>query len=93
MTEGEWAVAEPEVREFEPRSALVAADDGCADLLTIIANAPRHLEPGAWLFLETGVSQHPRLLEAMAVAGLVAAQSARDWAGRDRFVFARAPGG
>jgi release factor glutamine methyltransferase len=93
LTEGEWAATEPEVREFEPRSALVAADDGCADLLAIIATAPRHLEPGAWLFLETGIAQHARLLGAMGAAGLVAAQSARDWAGRDRFVFARAPGG
>jgi release factor glutamine methyltransferase len=93
LTESEWAATEPEVREFEPRSALVAADDGCADLLAIIANAPRHLEAGAWLFLETGIAQHARLLDAMGAAGLVAAQSARDWAGRDRFVFARAPGG
>lgn len=90
LTEAEWAAAQPEVRDHEPKQALVAADAGCADLLTIIAAAPRHLAPGGWLFLETGIDQHPRLLGALAAAGLVDGRSIQDWSERPRFVAARA---
>lgn len=89
LTEEEWAGAAPEVRVHEPRQALVAGDGGCADLLAIIATAPAFLEPGGWLFLETGTDQHPRLLEAAAKAGLGGTASKQDWSGRNRFVIAR----
>jgi len=90
LTEAEWAAAQPEVRDHEPKQALVAADAGCADLLRIVAEAPRHLAPGGSLFLETGIDQHPRLLEALAAAGLVGARSLQDWSERPRFVAAMA---
>jgi release factor glutamine methyltransferase len=90
LTEAEWASAQPEVRDHEPKQALVAADAGCADLLRIIAAAPRHLAPGGWLFLETGIDQHPRLLEALGAAGLLEARSIQDWSERPRFVAATA---
>lgn len=89
LTEAEWLAAEPEVREHEPRAALVADDGGCADLLRIIAEAPKRLRPGGWLFLETGIEQHTRLLEEANAAGLVEAQSLQDWSGRNRFISAR----
>ena len=89
LTESAWAEAQPEVRDHEPRGALVAADDGCADLLAIIAKAPMHLAPGGWLFLETGIDQHPRLLEALRTAGLQDERSIQDWSERPRFVAAR----
>lgn len=83
--------AAPEVREFEPHAALVAAEDGFADLRRIIATAPAYLRPGGWLALETGIGQHATLLEHCGKAGLVKAESAKDLTGRDRFVFAQAP--
>lgn len=94
LTEAELAEAEPEVRDFEPRHALVAADGGCADLLGIIAAAPQWLAPGGRLFLETGIDQHARLIPAMKAAGFCSARSIQDWSGRDRFVAgAMAPAG
>lgn len=89
LSEQEWADAAPEVRDHEPKQALVAADAGCADLLSIIAAAPRHLASGGWLFLETGIDQHPRLLAALAAAGLADGRSLQDWSERPRFVAAR----
>lgn len=91
LSEDEFATASPEVREHEPRAALVSADGGCADLLEIIAGAPAHLQPGGRLFLETGVDQHHRLLEALRAAGLEEATSHQDYSGRNRFVSARRP--
>lgn len=91
LTEAEWQAAEPEVRTHEPKAALVADDEGCAALLAIIQAASKFLSPGGWLFLETGIQQHPRLLAAAAEAGLTVVVSAQDWSGRDRFVSARRP--
>jgi release factor glutamine methyltransferase len=83
--------AAPEVREFEPHGALVAGEDGLADLRRIIAQAPIYLRPGGWLALETGIGQHAALLEQLRAAGLAQVESAQDLTGRDRFVFAQAP--
>jgi release factor glutamine methyltransferase len=89
LTEEEWETAQPEVRDFEPREALVASDGGCADLERILAEAPRWLTAGGLLALETGVDQHVRLGRAALAAGLVEIESKRDLSGRDRYVWAR----
>ncbi len=90
LTDEEVAAAEPEVRLHDPRAALVAPDEGRADLRAIIAGAARRLAPGGLLALETGVAQHPALLAAVAAAGLSQGESRADLRGRDRFVLARA---
>ena len=43
--------------EFEPQSALVAADNGLADLAKIISQAPHYLAHGGYLCLEHGYEQ------------------------------------
>lgn len=88
LTAEETAEAEPEVREFEPRAALVAAGEGTADLARIIAAAPAYLAAGGLLALETGIAQHARLRELVAAAGLTGFESHRDLTERDRFVLA-----
>jgi len=90
LTAEETAAAEPEVRTYEPASALTAAEAGMADLRKIIAGAPRFLAPGGWLAMETGIAQHAALLADLARAGLHDGESVKDLAERDRFVFARA---
>lgn len=88
LTEAEVAGSEPEVRQYEPRNALVAADDGCADLLKIISGAPAFLKSGGVLALETGIAQHATLLAACASSGFARCESRKDLTGRDRFVIA-----
>lgn len=78
----------PEVREFEPVEALVAAEDGLADLRRIIASAPEFLASGGLLALETGIAQHERLLRQARDVGFSSVESKRDLTGRDRFVLA-----
>ena len=58
----------PELKH-EPQAALVAPDNGLADLQHIVAAAPRHLGAGGCLYLEHGAEQGP------AVRSLL-----RDWA-------------
>ena len=89
LTEAEWAGAAPEVRDWEPRQALVAAEDGLADLRHLVEEAPRHLRPGGLLALETGIAHHAALREIAARVGLVAIESLCDAHGRERFFLAR----
>ncbi len=88
LSEEEWRAADPEVREYEPKEALVAPENGLADLRRILASAPPFLRPGALLALETGAGQRGSLLAA-AAGGFSAAWGEDDFHGRDRFVFCR----
>ncbi len=54
---------------FEPSSALVAAQQGLADLRNICHAAPRHLVPGGWLLLEHGFEQGPAVRQLLAESG------------------------
>jgi len=88
LSEAELAQVAPEVRDFEPRSALVAAEDGLSDLKRIVAGAGQRLRRGGLLALETGPSQHAALIEAAGSAGYTKVESRRDLTGRDRFILA-----
>ncbi len=88
LTEAEVKEAEPEVKDFEPVSALMAPDAGAADLRRIIAGAPRFIADGGVLALETGIAQHAELLSACEAAGFARSESRQDLTGRDRFVMA-----
>lgn len=85
LSEAEVAEAEPEVRLHDPASALIAPDAGLADLRRILEAAPRHLNPGGWVVLETGIGQHAALAEITARAGLNRGQGGADLSGRPRF--------
>lgn len=85
----ETAQALPEVRDFEPISALTASKDGLADLEKIVAGAPAYLAPDGLLALETGIGHHGSLLATASTAGFSRTESRPDLTGRDRFVFAR----
>ena len=87
LSEVEVASAQPEVRDFEPHSALVAPDSGRAALVEIIRLAPAALAPGGLLALETGIDQHEYLLGVAEDAGFTSRRSVQDLTGRDRFLF------
>jgi release factor glutamine methyltransferase len=88
LSSEETSQTAPEVRGFEPVEALTAADNGVADLARIIVEGPGHLQPGGLLALETGIAQHPRLIDLANRAGFSRVESHQDLTGRDRFVFA-----
>ena len=53
----------------EPAEALIADDDGFADLSELIANSPACLNTGGWLMLEHGYNQAVPVREAMLARG------------------------
>ena len=69
---------------FEPDSALVAADDGLADLRHIVAGACAHLGNGGFLLLEHGAGQGEAVRTLLLAAGFAAVETRSDLAGRER---------
>jgi len=69
---------------FEPRSALVAAQAGLADLARLAAGAPAHLHPGGWLLLEHGYSQGAAVRALLRQAGFDPISTRHELAGLER---------
>ena len=57
VTDDEYAELEPEVRSYEPRSALTAGTDGLTDIRLVLTTASRMLSPGGLLLMEIGHTQ------------------------------------
>ena len=68
----------------EPLSALVAAEQGMADLLHLVREAPRHLLDTGWLLLEHGATQAEAVRAALFQCGFAQVQTWQDLSGLDR---------
>jgi release factor glutamine methyltransferase len=68
----------------EPRSALVAAEQGLADLHRLIDGASTALHPGGWLLLEHGHDQGAAVRQRLQQAGFSEVATRCDLAGLDR---------
>lgn len=87
VPEGERASLQPEVRDWEPGSALFAGPDGMDILLPLVRGAPAFLRDGGLLATEVGEGQGERVGGEMERTGLFAGISIRpDLSGRDRVV-------
>ena len=72
---------------FEPRSALVAAEDGLADIRILIEQGRRVLAPGGWLFLEHGWTQGKAVRACYESQGYGSVATVQDMGNRDRVSF------
>ncbi|MGH9218239.1 MAG: peptide chain release factor N(5)-glutamine methyltransferase [Vicinamibacterales bacterium] len=61
ISESEYEELAPEVREYEPQTALLAGEDGLRDIRQIVDVAAARLKPGGTLFMEIGHTQGDRL--------------------------------
>ena len=68
----------------EPLSALVADDDGLADIRRIADGAPGRLRPGGWLLLEHGWQQAPAVQAILQRSGFGEISTRVDIEGRAR---------
>ena len=57
VTEREYQSLAPEVREYEPATALVAGEDGMRDIQQIVDLATFYLTPGGTMLVEIGYEQ------------------------------------
>lgn len=74
---------------FEPKSALVAADSGLADLAHIISGARQFLPSGGWLLLEHGWQQGEQVRQRFIDNGYCDVRTCRDYGGNDRVTLGR----
>jgi release factor glutamine methyltransferase len=81
----------PEVRDYEPRSALDGGEDGLAVIREVVGEAPTHLLRGGTLVMEIGASQGA-VVRALAERRFASVRIERDLAGLDRVLVARMDG-
>lgn len=79
----------PEVRDYEPRMALLGRDEGLEFYKKITEAALLYLKPSGWLFFEIGAEQAARVISIMEEKGFTEIHKVRDLAGLDRVVWGR----
>ena len=74
---------------FEPESALIADNEGYADIFHIIAQAKRFLKPDGWLMIEHGFEQGSVVRQHFALHGYACVETKKDLGDNDRFSVGR----
>lgn len=93
VPEPDWEKLEPEVRDFEPKHALVPGPAGTEAIERLLAAAPHHLAAGGVLAAEVGADQTDVLVTAARNAFPRASIDVRrDLAGLDRLLVVRREG-
>ena len=69
---------------FEPASALVAPENGLADLRHIVEYAPDHLIEGGWLIMEHGWQQGEAVRQLLKARGFTDVVTEKDYGNNDR---------
>lgn len=81
-------LSEGDVR-FEPLSALIADNNGLADLEFIIAHAPKYLTANGWLLVEHGYDQGAAVRSLFASNQFDQVNTLRDFGGNERVTLGR----
>lgn len=77
---------------YEPRSALVADEEGLSDIRIIAGQGVEVLAPGGWLFLEHGWEQGEAVRALLEKAGYRQVETLKDLGERDRVTLGQWPG-
>ncbi|MFD2175097.1 peptide chain release factor N(5)-glutamine methyltransferase [Rhodobacter lacus] len=93
ITEAEMDELAPEVRDWEPHSALTPGGDGLGAYRAIAFGAFARLRPGGRLAVEIGPTQGAAVSAMLAAQGFDLLELRQDLGGRDRVVLAHRPGG
>jgi len=72
---------------FEPASALVASEQGLADLRHIVEYAPDHLIHEGWLIMEHGWQQGEAVRQLLTARGFAQVATQKDYGNNDRISF------
>ena len=89
VTESEWSELQPEVRDHDPREALVPGPTGLEAYAELIPVARRLLGPGGQLVVELGAGQSDRVGEWVSAGGFTVAGVRPDLNGIPRVLVAR----
>jgi release factor glutamine methyltransferase len=89
VTEDEMHHVDPEVRDHDPRLALVAADDGLSVVCVVAVRAARLLRPGGHVVVEHSDRQGESATAVLEAAGFVDVRDEVDLTGRPRVAWGR----
>ena len=78
-----------EVKNFEPKIALLGGDDGLEHIKVIIQNAPQYLKEKGWLLIENHFDQGARVKKLFLESGFIDVQVLKDFSGIGRFTIGR----
>ena len=92
VAEHELDLVDPEVRDHDPRVALVAGPDGLDVIRAVATRAAALLKPGGLLVVEHSDRQGQSVPGLLRAAGWRDVADHPDLTGRDRFATARWPG-
>jgi release factor glutamine methyltransferase len=93
IPQAQWERLPRDIRDFEPREALLGGRNGLALLQPLAEQAHQYLEDGAWLALEVGEGQAPRLVELLQQTGAYdRLEKVKDYSGIERVVRGRRSG-
>jgi release factor glutamine methyltransferase len=90
IAEAEFESLPASVRDYEPREALVAGEEGTEYHRRIAREAPEFLVPGGLLVLEVGLGQAARVAQIISGTGAFSKPwTIKDYGGIERVVLAR----
>lgn len=95
VAERDMATLPPEVRDWEPESALFAGPRGLAIVEQLAGQGHAFLQAGGWLFMEIGADQEAEVYSLFAGSAekrYERVEVLRDWSGRPRVLQARKTG-
>lgn len=87
LTESEWSESMPEVKEYDPKSALVAGENGLADIISVIKISSTLLSRDGLLVMEIGAGQ-AHLIETTVKSYYTHFEYTKDFLGVRRFLWA-----
>ena len=87
VRDADWGTLAPEIREYEPREALLGGPDGLSPIRALLAAPP----DCAAIALEVGEGQAPEVERLVAGAGFTQTERRLDLAGIERVVLGRRP--
>lgn len=88
ISASEWERLPRDVKEYEPKVALVGGVDGLELIRRIAGAAPPFLLDGGFLALEIGADQGSAVRQLLMGSGFAAFQLVQDLAGKDRVALA-----
>lgn len=89
LSESELLNSEPEVKNYDPKNALVADDNGLAALKVVLKGAPDYLKENGILACECGCAQAQLLSDFAKSCGFSETSCRNDLSKRQRFLLAR----
>jgi release factor glutamine methyltransferase len=87
VSDSEWSELEPELRDYEPRGALVGGESGTEIIERFLREASQHVEDGGVIAVEIGATQGVAMTAfARGAFPRARVELMRDLAGLDRLV-------